>query len=325
MVNNDYANCPTFELHPDSNWVEKNILPKYIVAIQKIAVDYFQRITPEGQKYDENGFVDVSSQNVTIPLNTAPINKLKYIPEKRNKDNVVTCEEQWFGFCKGTNKKELLPKQYVENNFLEELIADIKNWGSKGDKKYIPIPPGDAKPRYTFPEHLQKGPEIKYKQEEGQNTCLVFSFASALHHIGAKQAAYELIRKQKKIINKSDTVKRFSVAVRDCDKNLYFKILKKSKWDILNPGINKLVVASLRGSDLKEDHCVTIHNNWVFDSNFKWALLLCKESLDICCSSEETHEEFVSVGEARLCTYGDVLDFKRKQQFMKNAKNQKKN
>ena len=120
-------------------------------------------------------------------------------------------------------------------------------------------------------------------------------------------------------------MKRFSVAVRDCDKNLYFKILKKSEWDILNPGINELVVASLRGSDLKEDHCVTIHNNWVFDSNFKWALPLCKESLDICCSSEETHEEFVSVGEARLCTYGDVLDSKRKQQSMKNAKKQKKN
>jgi hypothetical protein len=166
---------------------------------------------------------------------------------------------------------------------------------------------------------------MKYKQEEGQKTCLVFSFASALHHIGAKQAAYKLIWKQKQIVNKSDTVKRFSVAVRDCDKHLYFKILKKLEWNILKPGINELVVVSLRGSDAKEDHSVTIYNNWIFDSNFPFALPLCKESLDLCCSSEETHEVFESVGEARMCTYNDALDSKRKQQARNNAKKGKKN
>ena len=75
------------------------------------------------------------------------------------------------------------------------MVADVKAFATKGDKKYIPIPPGDAKPRSSFPTHLQKGPKMKYKQAEDQNTCLVYSFASALHHIGAQQAASELISK----------------------------------------------------------------------------------------------------------------------------------
>ena len=76
MVNNDYASCNTFEVHPDTDWVEKNIAAQYLATAQKIACDFYQRITPAGQRNDEQGYVDVSSQNVTIPLENTPINKL---------------------------------------------------------------------------------------------------------------------------------------------------------------------------------------------------------------------------------------------------------
>ena len=139
----------------------------------------------------------------------------------------------------------------------------------------------------------------------------MFSFASALHHIGAKQAAFVLYRKNGKIIDCCDTVKRFAVAVKECDKQFRFSTLKVLAYDILDPVDNWLVVASLRGSDGKEEHCVTIYDKWVFDSNFDFALPLTKEALDLCCSSEETHDLFVTVGEARLCWYADVLDSKK--------------
>ena len=88
---------------------------------------------------------------------------------------------------------------------------------------------------------------------------------------------------------------------------------------------NQLVVASLRGSDGKEEHCVTIFDKWVFDSNFEYALPLSRESLDICCSSEDTNDKFVSVAEARLCRYTDVLDFKKKkEQVLAMSKKRKK-
>ena len=118
--------------------------------------------------------------NVRILLDNDPINKLHYIPPKTNKDGVVTHAAQWFGYCKRSNKKVPLDELFVKDNFPEHLIADVKTFGEKGEKKYIPIPPGEAKPCSSFPDHLLKGPPMKYKQKEDQNTCLVFSFASVL-------------------------------------------------------------------------------------------------------------------------------------------------
>ena len=143
--------------------------------------------------------------------------------------------------------------------------------------------------------------------------CFLFLFASALHHIGARQAAFVLYRKSLKIIDHCDTVKRFSGAVKECDKHFNFSKLKVSTYDILDPKENQLVVASLRGSDGKEEHCVTIYDKWVFDSNFNFALPWTREALDLCCSSEEATDSFVSVNEARLCRYADVLDSEKKQ------------
>ena len=99
---------------------------------------------------------------------------------------------------------------------------------------------------------------MKFRQEEGQNTCLVYSFASTLDHIGAKMAAFVLYRKSQKIINRIDTVARFCVAVKESDTYFHFVKLKLPTYDILHPVDNQLVVASLRGSDGKEEHCVII-------------------------------------------------------------------
>ena len=260
---------------------------------------------------------------LTIPLENDPINRLKYIPPKLDKDNVEIKPEPWFGYCKCSNKKEALDSLYINQTFPPDLIADVKAFGVKGSQKWIDIPPGEAKPCSSFPEHLEKGPVMKYRQEEDQNTCLVYSFASALDHIGAKTSAFVLYRKSGKIINRCDTVARFSVAVKDSDKHFNFVRLKLPSYNILDRVDNQLVVASLRGSDGKEEHCVTIFDKWVFDSNFEYALPLCRESLDLCCSSKETNDQFVSVGEARLCTYADVLDSK-KQEEQANATTKKR-
>ena len=35
LVNNNYANCPTFEVHPDSNWVEKTSYLSILLLYRK--------------------------------------------------------------------------------------------------------------------------------------------------------------------------------------------------------------------------------------------------------------------------------------------------
>jgi hypothetical protein len=65
-----------------------------------------------------------------------------------------------------------------------------------------------------------------------------------------------------------------------------FSKLKKGlkKWDIVNDCKQHLMcLVGLYSSDcIKTDHAVSIAGNWIFDSNFEYALPLCKESLDLC-------------------------------------------
>ena len=128
MVNNDYANCPTFEVHPDTAWVEDNILPEYLATAQKLACESHELIKPDGQKYEEQGYVDVSALGIKIPLEDDPINKLQYVSVKGNQS------AQWFGYCKESNKKLALDELYVNEQFSASLIADVKAFGDKGEK-----------------------------------------------------------------------------------------------------------------------------------------------------------------------------------------------
>jgi hypothetical protein len=49
----------------------------------------------------------------------------------------------------------------------------------------------------------------------------------------------------------------------------------------------------LWGDDGKEDHCVAITSEWIFDSNFSNALPRSRMSFDRCCSSDDVSAKFV--------------------------------
>ena len=51
----------------------------------------------------------------------------------------------------------------------------------QGHKKFIEVPPGDNKVHQDFPENLEKGTIIHYRQPVNEWICLIASFASFLH------------------------------------------------------------------------------------------------------------------------------------------------
>jgi len=169
-----------------------------------------------------------------------------------------------------------------------------------GKTRWVAIPPGDDIIHTNVPDALQTGPVIKYRQKEGEKTCLVYSFGSALYYVGARQLSSELYRCSKLIIEQHDTFKKFLSFLQTRSRHMNFKVLKVSKWNILENGDEDLVVAMIRGIDGKEDHCVTILGKLIFDSNFEKALPLCREALDLCCSSDTKKTSFDSVVAARL-------------------------
>ena len=181
----DPDEVPTFELYPASDWVEKHIQSYYLATAQKIAIDFWEQVSPVDQRHIEHGYIDVSDQRVKVPLDTEPINKLRYIPERHSKIGKNRIAAQWYGYCKKSMRKVPLDEAYVLKEFSPNLVKEVKKIGLDGEKYFIGIPPGDAKPSSEFPSHLEKGPEMKYKQGE-EKTCLVYSCASTLHYLGAK-------------------------------------------------------------------------------------------------------------------------------------------
>jgi hypothetical protein len=73
--------------------------------------------------------------------------------------------------------------------------------------------------------------------------------------------------------------------------NLVIKALNSKKknaatLDLLAVKQDILYLACIWSNDGKEDHCIAVYGDWIFDSNFPKALRLTKDSLDLCCSSE---------------------------------------
>ena len=91
-------------------------------------------------------------------------------------------------------------------------------------------------------------------------------------------------------MEKHNTFKLFADIVKTRYKYLQYKKLKVTQWNIFEIGEKDLVIVSLRDSDGKDDYCITLLGEWIYDSSIQKALPLCKEVLDICCSSDERRE-----------------------------------
>ena len=140
-----------------------------------------------------------------------------------------------------------------------------------------------------------KGPRIKFHQPNGKQTCLVHSFASALFYIGLSQLASEIADSKQKVIDQIQTYQLFTDFFENKSQYLRHVEINVKEFDIFQSNDQDLLVVSLKGSDRKEDNCITIYGKWVFDSNFEYAMPLTKETLDLCCSSDEQPDTFVDI------------------------------
>ena len=197
-------------------------------------------------------------------------------------------------------------------NFSPRFLEQVKKVCERKTTKWINLPPGSDNKHKNALAPIEGAPDIKFRQKEGERTCLSYSFASALHHVGAKQIASEVHSMSKKISEKCDTLKLFVELLQKHSTPLNFKNLKANQWNIFENKDEDLVVVLLQGSDGKEDHCVTLYRKWIFNSNFTNALPLSKDSLDLCCSSDDCKDEFVKVVKAMMCTNYMHLIHKKK-------------
>jgi hypothetical protein len=116
---------------------------------------------------------------------------------------------------------------------------------------------------------------------------------NALHYLGEKQLGSQLYKQSKMISNQAWPFQKFCAYMRTTNKALNkITFPKPSTVDILKD-IECLHLVVVKGNDGKEDHCIAITKQWIFDSNFEKALPRTRPSLDQCCSSSDTMSLFV--------------------------------
>ena len=99
---------------------------------------------------------------------------------------------------------------------------------------------------------------MKYVQAEGERACMIYSFASVLYHIGAREVASHVDQLTKCITDQYDTFDKFIYLLKSHKPSIQFKKIVLGKWNILHNADNDLVVVLLCGSDLTEDYCVSL-------------------------------------------------------------------
>jgi hypothetical protein len=195
------------------------------------------------------------------------------------------------GYSNATNAHIQLFHPWVKKNFSASFIAQVMT-SSGPTNSYIKVPPGDSR-KHTETSNISY-PRIHYQQKEDERTCMVYAMASVLHHYGRTNDGAWVKNRAKRYLNDPNAFRSF---VKDIHKHIkgLKQITKMNKhFDLLGLDLSGIYLTQIKGSDGKEDHCVVVTKDWIFDSNFKNALPRTQQSLDMCCSSDKVKSTFVS-------------------------------
>jgi hypothetical protein len=215
----------------------------------------------------------------------------------------------------------ILEKKLVLKNFSWELLSFLRDvWekeGHHGEKEghhgFVFIPEGDNeghKPGNV--QYLENAPDVNFcnmSTDKSTRRCVLDSTASGLKYLGLDCLAWLLASskdKTEKILNPLEYVRKvFQEEMNTSEgRNFEYVLLgyqKMKRWDPLESSKEyMLCVCGIQSSDGKTDHAVCIVGNWIFDSNFKKALSLNMESLNLCSSSADCATTFVTVTRGHL-------------------------
>ena len=196
-------------------------------------------------------------------------------------------------------------EEWVQDNFADEFWGGLRS----NPGKWVTVPLGV--PRLdTAPIDMLTNIECKY-QQDGEEFCLVFALASALHYVGLEEAAQKIASIAEDTTNMSpqdqvDVVQAHMVenapSIGHTQKFGRFKRRKRGNFDYkdLIKEITKYPTIVIPvGQDGSTNHAVCIVDDLVFDSTQKFALKLQFRSFDWVVGCEGGLESFY--GAIRFC------------------------
>jgi len=132
---------------------------------------------------------------------------------------------------------------------------------------------------------VQKTPSVTFQGDKPY--CVSYGLASALRYCGYDDHADKLEKSAEEVLNVPRNQVGKAVAFVT---NLggWLETKRIPNFDPLNDVSPHPTILQLHGSDHDNTHVVGIAGEWIFDSNQRTAMPLCKESLDKCCLGRAT-------------------------------------
>jgi hypothetical protein len=160
-------------IRPANDWVNANFMKDVLGHVQSLGVQ-------ASEKYDAKGSA---------------------IRLKSHERTASEVPSKWIGYCNQTKEQIVLPEEWVKTNVGPQFMTKVKQFKQQG--KFIHLPPGDNKnqSQVALPAHL---PELKYRQHEGEDTCLLTSLANGLYYCGHRDAANKVTMLKNKVVGKAD-------------------------------------------------------------------------------------------------------------------------
>jgi hypothetical protein len=309
------------EVIPQNDWVEMNFKPEVLQTVQTAAYQKYEQLRGQdlviGSGFFKiegsgDGFVNVEGSGVGIKLDDEVINRLQFVKKKKtlfgpiyerdddgkfvldDKRNRIHLKREeklvpahWIGYSNQSEKAIQLETAWVVLNFDKRFLSQIKN-GCKNKAAFVFVSPGDNRSHSEEAiKNLATGPKVNYVQTNNQRTCMVYSMASAVHYAGGKQLASEIRNMATRFEFKVGAFSCFLQFMERKHKSLKATRIKSTNFDLLERREESIILTCIRGADGKEDHCIAVYQEWIFDSNFPNALPLSTQSLDLCCSSDD--------------------------------------
>ena len=210
---------------------------------------------------------------------------------------ITTIKEKWVAkLVDGSSR--IVSKEEVIELFGGRFAIELQVNGKRGHSShgvYVDVPVGcvrSARLHGTPSLNVPNAPLVKFQQGVF-DTCVYSSLASALFHTGLRQAAYHIQRVARKDSGCAPTKLLHRLHERIRATEAKFLVIERMsdtfdwKTDLKD---NVIFVGAIQGSDGNAQHAVTLFQGWIFDSNEKTAIPLCKEGLDFCTQSEEERE-----------------------------------
>jgi hypothetical protein len=234
----------------------------------------YQPSMGEVQRYVEQKSRKESDKDYWISLRNADDSEIvDMVPEYYLKRWLRTCELQM-----GSERRN----EFIQ--MLHKAKANANQWMQIDAGSYRNINLISLEMKENLPPSFRV-------QRYGENSCVINSLANALHYINDINACNAVVSKIASSLDYGEygTYAKSRDAYAAYLMNFEvkgYKSYKKKNLDILKDRSMWPTLCILQGSDHSVNHAVTVVENYIFESNSQTALMLTKENLDWCCSSE---------------------------------------